>query len=197
VEGFAKAKAAGVYKGRPSSVDAAHQVLQLKSKGMAVEDRKDARYTTGFRLPGQGKTACYEGLMPGESDAGLGSTSGPLTTAGTAPRGPAVIRPDQAVVRCVGFPRSACDAATISSARQRSKRLSARTEKRMGPLYALTRKHQFRQGRSARQGETAAEDRKCGRCGTVPKLVNTLLDSSKGPYHLHIQMPMRRPVLVL
>jgi DNA invertase Pin-like site-specific DNA recombinase len=33
MEGIAKAKAAGVYKGRPASVDAA-RVLQLKSDGM-------------------------------------------------------------------------------------------------------------------------------------------------------------------
>ena len=45
MEGIAKAKAAGVYKGRPVSIDPA-QVQQLKLKAWAVADRRCARHAS-------------------------------------------------------------------------------------------------------------------------------------------------------
>jgi DNA invertase Pin-like site-specific DNA recombinase len=52
LEGIAKAKAAGVYKGRPASIDEA-RVRELKATGMpAHRHREDARHRPVERVPG-------------------------------------------------------------------------------------------------------------------------------------------------
>ena len=64
MEGIAKAKAAGVYKGHPASIDPA-QVRQLKAEGWGtLSDRPEARHRPRIRLSGPG------GLMftPGTPD---------------------------------------------------------------------------------------------------------------------------------
>ena len=54
LEGIAKAKAAGVYKGRPASIDAA-QVRSMKAQGLGrLGDREGPQDRAGVGLPGAG-----------------------------------------------------------------------------------------------------------------------------------------------
>ena len=55
-EGIAKAKAAGKYKGRPVSIDAA-QIRQLRADDGARGDRQEARHRAQQRLSGAGGKA--------------------------------------------------------------------------------------------------------------------------------------------
>jgi DNA invertase Pin-like site-specific DNA recombinase len=65
LEGIAKAKAAGVYKGRPASIDAA-RVRELKGKGMGrFRDREDHGHWSGQRL--QGAVRCRHDEPDGEA----------------------------------------------------------------------------------------------------------------------------------
>jgi hypothetical protein len=50
LEGIAKAKAAGVYKGRPPTIDPS-EVLRLKHEGLGVEDRQAAPDRPRLRVP--------------------------------------------------------------------------------------------------------------------------------------------------
>src|SRR5258708_1158642 len=64
LEGIVKAKAAGVYKGRPASIDAA-QVREMKSQGLGRhQDRQGAWHWTGERLPGVGSWHLMVALGP-------------------------------------------------------------------------------------------------------------------------------------
>ena len=49
LEGIAKAKDAGVYKGRPASIDAA-QARQLKAEGLPLQDREGTPHRPRVRL---------------------------------------------------------------------------------------------------------------------------------------------------
>jgi hypothetical protein len=53
LEGIAKAKAAGVYKGRPASIDAA-QVRAMKAQGLGVGDREGSQDRPSVGLSGAG-----------------------------------------------------------------------------------------------------------------------------------------------
>jgi hypothetical protein len=58
LEGIAKAKAAGVYKGRPASIDAA-RVRELKAQGWALR-----RYRRPWESAGQASTGRYDLRRP-------------------------------------------------------------------------------------------------------------------------------------
>jgi DNA invertase Pin-like site-specific DNA recombinase len=79
LEGIAKAKAAGVYKGRPASIDAA-QVRAMKAQGLGIGDRKGPQDRPGVGLSGAGSR-----LIPPISGCTCSKSSHGVRTAGGCP----------------------------------------------------------------------------------------------------------------
>jgi hypothetical protein len=94
LEGIAKAKAAGVYKGRPASIDAT-QVREMKAQGMGVGDRQGSQNRPRVRLQGAGSRMIPSERAGGGNPAGTHSTGLPRPSTMRSTAKVRVVKPPQ------------------------------------------------------------------------------------------------------